>query len=79
MRFRHISLLVALAVWLLSWVALITMFVGKKWMDFGGGTETALLAAHFGLHWLALGLGGASAIGWIHRWVKGRPAAQSRA
>ena len=70
MRHHHLTLAAALMAFVLSMAALLALVLGRQWMWFGAGTAAAILAAHITLHWLAVGLGGATlaayGLGWLH-------------
>ncbi|HKN14847.1 MAG TPA: hypothetical protein VJX68_16790 [Candidatus Binatus sp.] len=74
MRHRHLTLAAALVAFVLSMAAVLALVLGRKWLWFGAGTAAVILAAHITLHWVAVGLGGASLAGYGFRWLHGHPA-----
>jgi ubiquinone/menaquinone biosynthesis C-methylase UbiE len=69
MRIRHVGLVGALVAFVISIAAVATLVAGRKWLWFGAGTAGVLLGVHVVAHYTALGLGGASAFGYVRRWL----------
>jgi ubiquinone/menaquinone biosynthesis C-methylase UbiE len=72
MKHRHVPLIAAIVVWILSMTAVAVYFLGRKWLWFGAGTAATVLAIHIALHWTAVALGGASIVTYAHGWLRGK-------
>ncbi len=72
MRIRHVSLVGALIAFVVSIAAVVALVAGRRWLWFGAGTAGVLVGVHVVSHYTALGLGGASALGYVRRWLHAR-------
>jgi ubiquinone/menaquinone biosynthesis C-methylase UbiE len=63
-----LAMIVAIAAWTISLVAIALFFVGRKWMWFGAGTAATVLAFHIATYHIGLGFGGTSLLGYAVSW-----------